>query len=81
MLNAVIYNKAKTEVVLFPQLHQQRFNKQLREAKFQVGNRKILINNKATQWVEVLLDSHLNLCLILMQRYRWLKLLGFKLKV
>ncbi len=66
MLNAVTYDIAKIEVVLFSKSHRQRLNKQLREAKIKVGNDEISFNKKATQW----LDSHLNFMLHINEKVR-----------
>ncbi len=50
MLNAVTYNIAKTEAILFSKFHRQRLNKQLRKAKIKVGNKKISFNKEAPRW-------------------------------
>ena len=58
-LNAVTYDVSKTEAVLFSKSHRQRLNKQLRQAKIKVGNKKISFNKEATRWLGVWLDSQL----------------------
>lgn len=45
--NAVTYNTAKTEAILFSKSHRQRLNYQLRETRIQVGEKKILFNKEA----------------------------------
>ena len=57
--NAVTYDVAKTEAVLFSKSHRQRLNKQLREAKIKVGDKSISFNKEAMRWLGVWLDSQL----------------------
>ena len=45
-LNAVTYDTAKTEAVLFSKSHRQRLSKQLRETKLKVGNERISFNKE-----------------------------------
>lgn len=46
--NVVTYDIAKTKIVFFSKLHQQRLNKQLQKTKIKVENIKIMFNKKAT---------------------------------
>ena len=60
-LNAVTYDISKTEAVLFSKSHRQRLNKQLRESKIKVEDKKISFNKEVTRWLGVWLDSQLRL--------------------
>lgn len=46
--NAVTYDLAKTEAVLFSKSHRQRLNKQIAEVNFKIGTEKIKFNKEAT---------------------------------
>lgn len=70
MLNAVTYDIAKTEAILFSKLYWQRLNKQLQEAKIKVCKEKIPFNKEATQWLGLWLDSQLKFTSQINERVR-----------
>lgn len=57
--NAVTYDTAKTELVLFSHARQRQFNQQLRETTIFVGGERIKSNKNATRWLGIWLDSQL----------------------
>ena len=57
--NAVTYDIAKTEAVLFSKSHRQRLNKQIAEVDLKIGTEKIKFNKEATRWLGIWLDSQL----------------------
>ena len=57
--NAVTYDMAKTELVLFSRIRQQQLNKQLREIIISVGGERVKFNKNATRWLGIWLDSQL----------------------
>ena len=57
--NAVTYDMAKTELVLFFRARQRRLNQQLRETTVLVGGEKIKFKKDATRWLGIWLDSQL----------------------
>lgn len=57
--NAVTYDLAKTEAVLFSKFYRQRLNKQMAEVYLKIGIEKIKFNKEATRWLRVWLDSQL----------------------
>ena len=69
-LNAVTYDIAKTEAVLFSKSHRQRLSKQLRETKLKVGNERISFNKEATRWLGIWLDSQLKITSHINERVR-----------
>ena len=68
--NAVTYDTAKTEAVLFSKSRRQRLSGQLREAHIKVGDKKIGFNREATRWLGVWLDSQLKLTSHINERMR-----------
>lgn len=57
MLNAVTYDIAKTEAILFSKFHRQRLSRQLREIRIKVGDKHVIFNKEATKWLKIWLDS------------------------
>ena len=57
--NAVTYDVAKTEAVLFSKSHRQRLNKQIAEVHINIEAEKIKFNKEATLWLGIWLDSQL----------------------
>ena len=57
--NAVTYDTAKTELVLFSRARQRRLNQQLQETTVLVGGERIKFNKDATRWLRIWLDSQL----------------------
>ena len=57
--NAVTYDTAKTELVLFSRARQRRLNQHLRETTVLVGGERIKFNKDATRWLGIWLDSQL----------------------
>ena len=57
--NAVTYDIAKTEAVLFSKAHRQQLNKQIATAQISIGAEKIKFNKEAARWLGVWLDSQL----------------------
>ena len=57
--NAVTYDIAKTEAVLFSKSHRQRLNKQIAAVNIKIGTEKIKFNKEATRWLGIWLDSQL----------------------
>ena len=57
--NAVTYDLAKTEAVLFSKSHRQRLNKEIAAVQIKIGPEKIKFNNEATRWLGIWLDSQL----------------------
>lgn len=57
--NAVTYDVAKTEAVLFSKAHRQRLNKQITGVHIKIEAEKIKFNKEATQWLGIWLDSQL----------------------
>ena len=68
--NAVTYDKAKTEAVLFSKSHCQRLSEQPRDTKIKVSNKKLMFNKKAIKWLRVWLDSQLKFTLHINERVR-----------
>ncbi len=57
--NAVTYDTAKTELVLFSRARQRCLNQHLRETTILVGGKRIEFNKEITRWLGIWLDSQL----------------------
>ena len=57
--NAVTYDIAKTEAVLFSKSYCQRLNKQIAVVNIKIGTEKIKFNKEATRWLGIWFDSQL----------------------
>ena len=68
--NAVTYDTAKTEAILFSKSYRQRLNRQIRETRIRVEDEIIMFNKKATQWLGVWLDSQLKFTAHINERIR-----------
>lgn len=66
--NAVTYDTAKTELVLFSRARQRRLNEQLQETKISVGGERVKFNKNATHWLGIWLDSQLKFTAQVYQR-------------
>ena len=55
--NAVTYDIAKIEAVLFSKSYRQRLNKQIIEVIINIGAENIQFIKKATRWLGIWLDS------------------------
>lgn len=57
--NAVTYDIAKTEVILFLQTRSKRFKDEISAIRLTFGEQEVRFNNKATRWLGIWLDSAL----------------------
>lgn len=51
--NAITYDMAKTELILFSRARQRRLNQHLRETTVLVGGKRIEFNKEATRWLGI----------------------------
>lgn len=59
LANAVTYNIAKTEAILFSPTRSKKVNKETAEIRLTIGKEEIKFNNQATRWLGIWLDSGL----------------------
>lgn len=53
LFNAVTYNIAKTEAILFSKAHSKKAKKKIAATKLVFGEQKVKFNDKATRWLGV----------------------------
>ena len=51
--NAVTYDTAKMEAMIFSKSYRQRLNGQIRETKIRVGDERVMFNKEVTRWLGV----------------------------
>lgn len=68
--NAVTYDIAKTEAVLFSRSHRQRLNRQISDTNIRIGTQTIKFNKEATRWLGIWLDSQLKFTAHVNEKFR-----------
>lgn len=68
--NAVTYDIAKTEAVIFSRSHCQRLHRQITETNIQIGTGSIKFNKEARRWLGIWLDSQLKFTAHVNEKFR-----------
>ena len=71
---------SKTEVVLFSKARHQKLAKQISETQLRFGGETVFFNKKATWWLRVWLDSHLNFAAHINERMKKAKATELRIK-
>ena len=78
--NAVTYDIAKMEAVLFSRSHCQRLNTQISDINIRIRNQTIKFNKEATQWLEIWLDNQLKFTIHINKKCRAARAVKIKIK-
>ena len=78
--NAVTYDTAKTELVLFSRARQQRLNQHLRDTTVLVRGKRIKFNKEATCWLGIGLNSQLKFTAHINERLKKAKSVEIQIK-